>query len=129
MRLNNFRRVSAVAGLALVPALAFGAVAQAAPAPTFSESASAPVSHSQHKAGDEVAVKGTITEIGHIETPEGSVVGFKFGDSQWWLADQDTIVLKDGDMVDPHELEEGDDVWGEGTAGQEFVTAKHVTVH
>ncbi|MGW0890948.1 hypothetical protein [Saccharopolyspora sp. NPDC002578] len=129
MRINTLRRTSAIAGLALVPALAFGAAAQAAPAtpaaPTSASAEQAPAAAPQ----EAIAETGTISQVGQVETPEGRFTAFQFGpEGTWWLAGADTVVTKGGQVVAPEALQVGDDVTAEGEFDGRTASASRVEV-
>ncbi|MFR9728324.1 hypothetical protein ACL03H_03780 [Saccharopolyspora sp. MS10] len=128
MRLNTIRRATAIAGLALVPALAFGAAAQASPA-AAPQPTTAAAAEQAPTVREPIAEIGTVSQIGNVETPDGPIVTFKFApEGPWWVIGADTEVLKDGEVVSPQELREGDQVTAEGELDGEFVDAASVEI-
>lgn len=131
MRLTTLRRTSAIAGLALVPALAFGAAAQAAPAAAPAPSAGQTQAPQESPAPENgvVAERGTVSWIGNVQTPDGPITTFQFGpEGAWWSIDSDTVVVKDGQVVSPEALQVGDHVTAHGELTGQIVDAAKVEI-
>ncbi|MCA1190430.1 MULTISPECIES: hypothetical protein [unclassified Saccharopolyspora] len=136
MRLNTFRRTAAIAALALAPALAIGAAAQATTgsAPSAESAATAQPtaldrSAVNEQARDIVAEQGVVRERGDVQTPDGEFVVFKANaDGLLWVVGADTAVLKDGQPVGADELRDGDQVTVSGVPNGEHADATRVEI-
>lgn len=142
MRLNTFRRTAAIAALALAPALAVGAAAQAATGTTPSAQPAATTQSAtttqptgldrsavNEQARDIIVEKGVVQERGDVQTPDGEFVVFKANaDGLLWVVGADTAVLKDGQPVGADELRDGDQVTVSGVPNGEHADATRVEI-
>jgi hypothetical protein len=132
------RRVGIVAGLVLLPTVAFGAVANAAPAPQ--ETAPGPAVEEQAHPDrlPKIKVRGQITDVVAKDLHGRQVLLITIGGPKdgkpkefTFAVTPRTVVEQDGHRVPASELTKGDHVTAIGSQlpHQHLAVAKHVTIN
>ncbi|MCI2417956.1 hypothetical protein MOQ72_11020 [Saccharopolyspora sp. K220] len=132
MRISNARRAGIVAGLALVPAVAFGAVANADPAAP----SPAPSAARQHVAEHGVAAtrSGVISSVVTREIRGHQVTIIELADQDRavkWVVSPRKTVIEDGEPVPASGLTKGDNVTvtGKVLPKRGVGSAREVVIH
>lgn len=138
MSSKNVRRASVITGLALLPAIAFGGIAEASTATAAHAPASA-----QQQGGDhagQVKVKGQITDVQHKKVHDKDATkitvsgkdGQKGGGqkSKDFIVTPRTVVTKDGKPVPAKALHKGQNVTAAGKQAPkgDAAVAQHVNI-